>query len=98
MRGRTSSVEYVSDIRSENSLSTSYGVARLPYTMRSATERAAWSTGRKVSATSTTPKTSRDRLPTVATATNARYRPVRDRATSENVTPFFTTRSMSYRR
>ena len=41
MRGSTSSVEYVSDMRSENSLSTSYGVARRPYTTRSAIERAA---------------------------------------------------------
>ena len=30
MRGRTSSVEYVSAIRSENEVITSYGVARFP--------------------------------------------------------------------
>src|SRR4249919_511793 len=40
MRPRTSSVAYDSPTRSENSVSTSYGVARLPYTTRSAMRRA----------------------------------------------------------
>ena len=34
MRGRISSAAYVAATCSENSLSTSYGVARLPYTSR----------------------------------------------------------------
>ena len=37
MRGSTSSAAYVSATRPENSLSTSYGVARFPYTSRLAT-------------------------------------------------------------
>jgi hypothetical protein len=51
MRGRTSSVEYVSDIRSENSVSTSYGVARPPYTTRSEIRLASRRSGQNASPT-----------------------------------------------
>jgi hypothetical protein len=45
VRGSTSSFEYVSARRSENSVITSYGVARPPYTTRSAMRRETRRTG-----------------------------------------------------
>jgi hypothetical protein len=96
MRGRTSSVEYVSAIRSENEVITSYGVARFPYTMRSATERARLRTGSKASRRSGT--ASRKPPPTVATTSAPRKTTVMNAATTATMTVFRRTISRSYRR
>ncbi len=51
IRGSTSSTEYASPTRPPNAVSTSYGVARAPYTIRSASRRANRRTGPNASAT-----------------------------------------------
>ncbi len=82
IRGSTSSIEYVSPTRSVNSESTSNGVARLPYTIRSATRCARLRTGVIVSTNASTAGTE-PRPAIVAAARSTRYRAVSAIATRE---------------
>ena len=102
-RGRTSSVEYVSEALEENPESNSYGVARLPYTTRFAKRRARARTGWNAIATTAAAIADRTGLPRSPTAvpiptTSAMYTAVMNAASTANTTVLPITTSISYKR
>ena len=105
MRGRTSSVAYVSPTRPPNSVSTSYGVARVWYTIRSASRRASRLSGpNRVPITTPTMKRPRSHvvrpLPTTRAgmaATTPIETRVRAPATNAKISAFLITTSRSQR-
>jgi hypothetical protein len=106
IRGSTSSAAYVSPIRSENSDSTSYGVARLPYTSRFAKRCARRRIGWKATATTaaaTADRTTLGRSPPpprnrIGPTASAMYTAVMKTAITPKTTVLLMTRSTSYRR
>jgi hypothetical protein len=100
IRGSSSSFAYALPTRSENSERTSYGVARFPYTSRSANRCARRRSGWNASATTAAAPAESNGLvcpPTIAPTptTIATYTTVMNTASAPNRTARFTTTSMS---
>jgi hypothetical protein len=100
--GSTSSKEYVPAMRSENSESTSYGVARFPYTIRLANRLARSRTGLKARAITAAAASVRNGLRVEPMAvpiptTIATYTAVKNAASTPYTTVLLTTTSRSYR-